>query len=965
MRCIQKMRIEIKRFKKFDNAIFDFSEGKLNLLSGTSGVGKSTIFEAIRYCLYSNVSHFYPMGYERKEPTEVRIVMRDFSITRSYPPKKLKIEIGGGRGSGGDFLNPSTTSSTSTSIEDEEAQKVINSIFGDSTLFSITSYISQGERNPLISSSNSAKMEMIEKIVFDESSSPEMYLSVIDDKIKELKKEIDKIKVRIEVLSERETKLRTSFDEKFDSLPVPPEEEELEGISEKISILRQKRDELRKEEVEQLLLRKEKERLLSEIGDYSLTEKVDVGSLERDLLSLSEELEISLKREKEIEFVGRKEKELKDELSSLPNSLPLSELKKIGENERKKREIQLLLLSKPEEVEPPKFEKEKIEKWITLFNPRFKEEFLPISREEIEKSKRYFSLLPEFDPEEKGDLEEIKEEERRSMISENNEKILKKLNVSFEEVEETIERLSSSLSSQPEIKLNEELKKEIGLLQDQVEKLREERKRIEKEYSSFPLPPIEEMQFHHFSGCEKLKCPECNHFLILENGVLKVVNESPLSPSEEKKVSSLIQNYFLLSSRIEKEMKKIEEKKERITFREGKILSPGEVKMVETLLSSLRKVDLSIQGGMNGDEVRKRKRKIEVREEIKNFTPTIPEEDIHYLYGLRDLSVEKKKLNDKKSLNLTFSSLDEAKDELRKVEEYNRWMKWKTQFEKIEIDDSLPVLKKEEIDSQIFSSTRREEIEKQISILPVFDNSFTPSEEIREKVSLLRIKVEEGKKNNEKREKYLKMMEICLSNFDFSGEIASLTSSIERLSLLYPIAEIYHQLLSIEEEFVPLNEKFSLLSEKLEKVTTLRVITEKVRNQTLQEFVNSISERANKYVQQLFDDPISMELKLVKENKTGKIKNSVHLSIKYRGNIYDRFGDFSGGEKDRISLALTMALSIVAQPPILILDECLSSLDEMLREKCIKVLKREMENRTIINVCHSVVEGYHDKCIEI
>ena len=80
---------------------------------------------------------------------------------------------------------------------------------------------------------------------------------------------------------------------------------------------------------------------------------------------------------------------------------------------------------------------------------------------------------------------------------------------------------------------------------------------------------------------------------------------------------------------------------------------------------------------------------------------------------------------------------------------------------------------------------------------------------------------------------------------------------------------------------------------------------------------------------------------------------------------YDFDNDLCGGEQSRVSLALTLALATVSTTPFLFLDESFSSLDSVSIEKCIEIVKRYCENKTIINVSHSTIFGLHDHIIEI
>ena len=104
----------------------------------------------------------------------------------------------------------------------------------------------------------------------------------------------------------------------------------------------------------------------------------------------------------------------------------------------------------------------------------------------------------------------------------------------------------------------------------------------------------------------------------------------------------------------------------------------------------------------------------------------------------------------------------------------------------------------------------------------------------------------------------------------------------------------------------------------------------------------------------------------VLNNKVSNTLQFAHVnsSIKYKGVEYDDIKQLSGGEGDRISLALILSLNQVSSSPIVMLDECISSLDGTLKEACINSMKT-LSGKTIICVDHEGVEGYYDKTIEV
>ena len=90
--------------------------------------------------------------------------------------------------------------------------------------------------------------------------------------------------------------------------------------------------------------------------------------------------------------------------------------------------------------------------------------------------------------------------------------------------------------------------------------------------------------------------------------------------------------------------------------------------------------------------------------------------------------------------------------------------------------------------------------------------------------------------------------------------------------------------------------------------------------------------------------------------------------IYHNGNIYDNITPLSGGERDRVSLAMTIALSIIHTSPIVLLDECMSALNSDLREDCIDSMRRfliEQGQKTVINVEHAGIDGLYDCVIEV
>jgi ABC-type Mn2+/Zn2+ transport system ATPase subunit len=106
-------------------------------------------------------------------------------------------------------------------------------------------------------------------------------------------------------------------------------------------------------------------------------------------------------------------------------------------------------------------------------------------------------------------------------------------------------------------------------------------------------------------------------------------------------------------------------------------------------------------------------------------------------------------------------------------------------------------------------------------------------------------------------------------------------------------------------------------------------------------------------------------LELFKRVKsTNQLKAQINFVIFYKGCEYNSIDCLSGGEADRVSLAFTIALNRISSSPLILLDECMSSLDQDIREQCLDCLKT-LTGKTILLINHDGVEGHYDNVIKL
>ena len=215
-------------------------------------------------------------------------------------------------------------------------------------------------------------------------------------------------------------------------------------------------------------------------------------------------------------------------------------------------------------------------------------------------------------------------------------------------------------------------------------------------------------------------------------------------------------------------------------------------------------------------------------------------------------------------------------------------------------------------------------------------------------------------------EKDLDRLPVCRSVETIETQIAELSTSKDQLQNRSRAGQVLCGLSELAEQIELQRQLLSRLYIRQQAQERLKVFIGEVTNHALQELADRISMTTNQIVGELFEDPIYVELKLFRELKSkDKTKSQFNIEVRYKGCTYDNLKRLSGGESNRVSLALTLSLARVSNSPVLFLDECMNNMNGSIRELCIKVIRRYSSHKTIINICHDIVEGFHDNVITI
>jgi ABC-type Mn2+/Zn2+ transport system ATPase subunit len=111
------------------------------------------------------------------------------------------------------------------------------------------------------------------------------------------------------------------------------------------------------------------------------------------------------------------------------------------------------------------------------------------------------------------------------------------------------------------------------------------------------------------------------------------------------------------------------------------------------------------------------------------------------------------------------------------------------------------------------------------------------------------------------------------------------------------------------------------------------------------------------------EEPISVEFKTIRESKTKADAKTMtcSMSIFYRNAVYASHSQLSGGEADRVSLSMMLALGSLLGSNIIMLDETLNTLDRNAKIQIVELLKQVVgDTKMCFVVSHEGVEGVYD-----
>jgi DNA repair exonuclease SbcCD ATPase subunit len=512
----------------------------------------------------------------------------------------------------------------------------------------------------------------------------------------------------------------------------------------------------------------------------------------------------------------------------------------------------------------------------------------------------------------------------KTKFEENEQKLSEMKQKEFEEREEKIVKIKSDLwTSLTKSEIDEQISfwEHLVNLQKNLQKLKKNYIIIDDD----PSERLEKVKFEINSLTIKLKlqqqaytCPHCSKKVRLDSSVLKKYEDDYVDLDYIKnQIESLKKEEKILSPKLQKFLE-MKDTKQKIFL-----------------------IEKEISENLNHDDV------------IDNFDKEL-EDWVNYKRDNFNREKVLEKLELEKVNNIFSSSIQiiekTNKDMKKKIDSFNFDYKTVITITEEEIRNLINLhslilnnIQKTKQNIEVLEEEKRTE-EKVINEI-LSDEKIT-NINLETLVKDIAQKTEEIKLNEEKRDK-----------------------STEILKKIEKFKEYEKELLNYEKLFKDKKELEGREIKDRKRYASACLFRDKIQEAesvAIGNIIDNINTHAQMYLDTFFpDNPISVKISAFKETKSTKeTKPSINLVIDYKGMEHD-ITMLSGGELSRVVLAFTLALAEIHNSPLILLDECTSSLDQELTGSVIEGLKENFNDKLVVLIAHQVVQGVFDKIIKL
>jgi DNA repair exonuclease SbcCD ATPase subunit len=937
------MKLELTNFRCHLKKTYHFTEHQITLLKGDPGNGKSTVFNAIWWCLYG---HLRGVGHHLSANSQTKVSLefdqlpslgRGVQIVRQNHPNKFVVTI------------EHPVDETLISQEDkachqgEVAQQLIDQVFGSRETWRAVSYIIQGEQCLLMSGSERERLKLLEELSFHQDN-PKEEISKIDQRLVQEREKFKIMDGTFQLECQRLTKELSMGNIPSNSTPELADRLERELIQSKQSQSQEQARESQRCQVSGLanhiqleieaiiknpIFQQSEEDILNKLSRYS-----------SQILEAEAKLEECQTKIAQFDATqGKDNLRIENELGAVyrERQLSLTNLNNIQYNLQQLKARQTQIQS---EMQSTEVNLSQLDQLITDVNNQIDRETTRLSP--LPNKENWPTML------QVGQLIQIEQDRQTNYQTALN------LGIDYSpQIENLITESEVYLRNQEQRLLQFETINRVIRLRQQVRAKQEILKLppittlTETSQSQIQIEKIIAGKTEHLrekeSSLALLSCPQCGQSLSVKDGNLTTDSRSPASPNEihqlKIEISELGELRKLLANlSISWEGVEVESSSDEMINLDQ--LNQGIQEFRKRLmgLRQIRWISPPILSSVTAKDLVSLSLKYKDRDDLSS-----KKDNLHQLI---------------QSFHVTSTSL---------TEEINQ-----KQEELATLNDKIIL----PLESKISNLEKeKEESGKKLATSPI--------KKMREDLSLIKCQIEESRRERSKLEgvttnrkilaeqlqnKQTKLEELKLSLQSLGQSILSvITTQIdEKTNLLSSVRRGIH-ILDWQRQLFIEREKLIEQQSSLADLEELRKIAERVEYQRLRETIASINTTMNQVFNSLFDDHITVELELFKTIKAGnRTKPHVNCLIYYKGSKYDQPSSVSGGEKNRLNLGMILALNLVSTSPLILLDECTCFLNNTLKIQCMETVREIIgQSKTIICVAHEDNDASYDNIIEV
>lgn len=930
------MRIKINGFKCHLETEYVFLDSAITLVKGASGAGKSTILQAIYWCLFGGMRGIYNSSGETKK-CNVTLCVSNLTIYRQKKPDLLRVTVGG--------------SVDNKNYEDEIAQNMIDRMFGLKDLWKACCYVEQKQRCALLSGTNAERMDLLNQLSFS-TDNPTLCISKISEALASINKDfVDKqnrYKAEVEVYANEFSRRPVTVDmvELTEPSMHTQLQQDIQNITGEIEVLKstlmeQKklegtRDSLQKQveattlklnslgpeensqnQSDQLKLKIiELEQNIAEIG-VKLQQLAQSDNLTKQYTAQSKQYDLQISQcETQIKQCENQIKQCDMQMKQSANQILQCDLQ-ISQSTDKFKDIQGTIEESTGKLIGYNVTEELLNKPVTA------NEIWQVKQSEVGRSKML------------ADAESINCPYSAESIKE----ALGSLHLQLANLNTVDKRLQMYALLQTNIqKFNQLGISEDELRQEKIDEYDTESRKIAQD--------IAEMR----KSKDIISCPRCKGGLRYLNGHLHTsegaVGISPeLIKTKEIEYTGLLGKIKGLRS-AQQQYKDIETTKlscgnlEELEIHKNTNVTTEkqQTQQLITFVSRLQYIPEVSISSLILESIAYHQGLYKQLETIQSQVDTMGKQKDSLLIQQTNITQQHTNLLEHaQTYNLNKTQISQTKQEFIKENQHlqesnqnNSVILGQLNSEKSKLIQEINKHRKEIERLQTLNITRQQYINQLATLQQQLDQVMNQIKPETEQLYQMNVEL-----------LVTKRQQLDDANYANTMTERQIKLETDRQNIL----NIYTDVTSLEQ---------------------LKQIAINVECKQLQETVDAINIAMIDALGAFFNEPISVILKLYKEIKSKKnqLKPGVNITIKYKCAEYDSVNQMSGGEGDRVSLALIMALNRVSTSPLLLLDECMTSFDVSLKESCVNVLKTNTD-KTILCVDHGEVEGFYDEVLPI